>query len=240
MAGSLSVNDAWHSVSLEERLELIARSQAYGIAAAMLSMLLMGTIAYGFDQIWLLAGGAALSVLVIPFFSDYSWRQDKPKLILNYLAVRSVARRYAYGYEIPDINIVLIFRGKMKHLFANKEEEELFKQSQEVDFYTNNSREKDVWICLLQSGIVILSERPGGARLEYVTAITPNVRVRKPTSTEEAKPESVVIEGIGSALGRTVAINSKYPGALYVFEKQLDRLIPYSERNQKKLASIWK
>ena len=203
--------------------------------------LFVGAIAYGFDQIWLLLAGVALGVVAMPAFANYSWRRYKPTIILSYLAVRSVARRYAYGYALPDMGIVLIFRGKITRVFASKEEEELFKQEQEVDFDNQSSAQmsKDVWICLLNGGIIAMSEQKGGAKLEYITAIAPNVVVKKGNGDQGFSENDVVIEGIGNMPGRKVVLQSKYPGALYVFERKLNRLLEDSKLNPVRLAMQW-
>ncbi len=39
----LSIEDSWNSVALEERIELIARSQAFGLACGLACLLAMYT-----------------------------------------------------------------------------------------------------------------------------------------------------------------------------------------------------
>lgn len=238
---TLNVDNAWNAVSLEERLELIAKCQAFGILAASMVFIFVGAIAYGFDQIWLLLAGVAMAVIAMPAFASYSWRRHKPTLILNYLAVRSVARRYAYGYVLPELGFVIIFRGRITRIFSSKEEEELFKQQQEVDLddQSNAHMSKDVWICLLRGGIIALSEQKGGARLEYITAISPNVVMRKGKREDGFSEDDIIVEGIGNMPGRKVVIQSKYPGTLYVFERKLARLIENSKDSVIRLAAQW-
>ena len=72
--GTLNINNAWNAVALEERLELISKAQAQGTVAAVASFFLMGAIAYGFDQIWLLAAGAISAFLAFPLFANHRWR----------------------------------------------------------------------------------------------------------------------------------------------------------------------
>lgn len=225
-SGLISIDNAWQSVSLEERLELISRAHATGVVASISSMLLIGCVAYGFDKIWLLAVGAASSIFVFPLFTSYSWRREKPALILAYLAVRAVSRRYAYAYNIPDIDIVFIYRTKMKEIFSDVEEEALHKQQERVDFDTNLEDRKDVWVVLMRGGIVILSEKLGGARLEFSTAITGETVIAKPPANETGWSDRAIrIEGVLASKGRAVILDSKYPAAQYVFEKKLQILI---------------
>lgn len=222
----VSIDNAWQSVALEERLELISRSQATGVLASVAAMSLMGSIAYGFDQIWLLAAGFSSCIFVFPLFSSYCWRREKPGLILAYLAVRAVARRYAYGYNIPDLDIVLIYRGLMKEIFINREDEELAKQREYVELDRAPSEYKNVWIVLMRGGVVILSEKLGGAKLEFLTPITHESTLEQPSANEELPYERALqLDGMHGAKGRTVIITTKYPGAQYVFEKRFLALV---------------
>ncbi len=223
--GTLSVNDAWNAVALEERLELLARAKAHGIIAAAASLLVALAIAYGFDQIWLLAAGLVGAVSIAPLFTNHSWRFGKAKLILSYLAARSIARRYAFGYRLDNLEIILLCRGIAQPYYRNREEEEFSRTTEEIDFESGNYRGKEVWICLLRGGIVILSERKGGAKLEFLTPVLPDITCRRATAEDSAEPGSLIVTGSGFAAGKAVALTSPYPGALYVFEKRLSRLI---------------
>ena len=113
----------------------------------------------------------------------------------------------------------------MKEIFQSREQEELIKQRQSVDFDSSTYHTKEVWICLLRGGVVILSERAGGAKLEFISAITNELGVRKPGRNEELSANCVIIEGVGQTKGRSIALESRSPGAQYVFEKQLSRLV---------------
>lgn len=106
---SLASDEIWQSVSLEERLDLISRSHASGILSSILTLFVVGSIAYGLDKIWLLAVAVGCAFFTFPLFSSHTWRTGKPSLILAYLAVRTVARRYAYAFDLPNIDIILIY-----------------------------------------------------------------------------------------------------------------------------------
>lgn len=235
---NLSVDDAWNAVALEERLELVSKAQAHGLIGCSCSVLLIGTIAYGFDAIWLLWAGMATVPFVFPLFASYSWRRGKPALILAYLAVRAVARRYAYGYNLTDLDIVLIYRGTMKELFKSKEEEALSKHKQTVDFEAPAEAEKLVWICLLRGGVLVLSERAGGAKLDFISPIVPELNVRRPRPEEDGPENAVVIEGCHMSKGRVVMISSNAVAAQYVFDKQLEALLTESRRTAERLEAL--
>lgn len=222
----ISIDQAWQSVSLEERLELISRAQASGLMATMATMFLIGCMAYGFDKIWLLAVGVAASSFVYPLFSSFSWRTEKPALILAYLAVRTVARRYAFAYNVPDLDIVFIYRAEIRELFRDKAAEELARQELDVEIDTPVEATKTVWVVLMRGGVVFLSERQGGAKMEFLSHINNESLLRKPLASENPPDDqTLVLEGVGPTKGRVLMISSRYPAAHYVFEKKILALI---------------
>lgn len=234
---NLSIDEVWNTVALEERLELISKAHAQGAIASVVFMIYMGAVAYGFDLIWLLAVAAFGAMLVFSLFSGYVWRTGKPQLILSYLAVRSVARRYAYGYGISDLDVILIYRGQMREIF---EEGGLEGQAQIVDFDSTTVGDRDVWICLLRGAVMILSERAGGAKLDFVAQVSEEIECRKPTNKEGGTDRSLVVMGAGISRGRKIILQSRYPGAMYVFEKQLSGLIHEHRHAQAKLETLRK
>ena len=221
----LNIDHAWQSVTLEERLELLQRAQANGFMASALATLVIGSVAYGLDQIWLLFFGAGMSLFFFPMFSRYTWSREKPTLILAYLAARSMSRRFAYAYNIPDINTLFIYRAQLKELFIDAE------QSQKIlgkdDFSLDNQSEefKDVWVILMRGGLVVLSECVGGAKMELLTHLNQESVLRKPRDNEDVPSGALVIEGVAAAKGRTIALTSRYQAAHYVFEKRLGQVI---------------
>lgn len=224
-SASLSVEHAWNSVALEERIELISRAHGEGIVAAIAFIALMGSAAYGFDQIWILFGSFFGSMLVVPLFSSYCWRRGKPELILKYLAARSIARRYAYGCSITDLDIILIFRGFIEETFRNQEEELLRKSSESIDLDSPGKEIKEVWICLMRGGVVTMSERSGGAKLEFVSTIERDMTCKKATTQDDAPEGALAITGTGQHRNRRILLWSNYPAAQYVFERKLLKLI---------------
>lgn len=230
----LSVDKAWNAVALEERLELISKAQAHGILCATVSMLLFSAISYGFDEVWGVAVSGLIAIMVMPLSAGQWWRKAKPELILKYLAVRSVARRYAYGFRIQNLDVLLIVRGTITEKFSSKEAQEFYDQQKDE----NEQESKEVWVCLLRGGIVILSESPGGAKLEFISAI--NIR-QHCTIVKDAEPgheNRLIIQGASSSKDRSVIFESPYPGALYVLKQQLAKLLYENEKMKEKIGSI--
>ncbi len=219
-----SIELAWQAVSLEERLELISKSQASGLIASIACIMAMGAIGYGLDQIYFLVAGLASCTFIFPLFSSYCWRRGKPALILAYLAVRTVGRRYAYAFNVPDIDIIIIYRGVMKQFFNDEEEEEYARQTLTVGVDNTIGSTKEVWVMMMRGGLLLLSEAPGGAKLEFLTHITAE-SVISPSDDPDMPEGSLNIRGVGASKGKQIVLGSKYPGAHFVFTKQLDYIV---------------
>jgi len=225
---ALSVDSAWNSVALEERLELVSKCQADGFIAALTFTFMMGSVAYGFDRIYLLLGSLFGAMIIMPMFSSHSWRKGKPALILSYLAARSMARRYGYTSNISDLDVVLMFKGEMSQEFLREEDRlnQMVGKGMELDQVAQSKL--SVWICLLRGGVVLLAERAGGAKLEYSTPIGREM-ICTILKDEEGNPTGEIsIVGIAHSKGKKVTLSSRFPAAFYVFERQLKRLIEES------------
>ena len=237
---SLAPSDIWQSVSLEERLELISKSHASGFLASVVTLFLVGSIAYGLNEIWLLAAAVASAFFSFPLFSSHTWRTGKPSLMLAYLAVRTVARRYAYAFSIVNTDIVLIYKGEIKELFSSTNEEELHKQKQSVDFESLPQEFKPVWIVLMFGGVVFLSEKVGGAKLEYLTPILGDTKISEYKENLSYNEMGCILEGSGVSKGKSIVIKSKYKGAQYVFTKRVEELIFEAVKAQATLENLRK
>jgi len=224
-AETLSLEQVWQAVALEERLELVTKAKADGILAAVGFLLLIGSIAYGFDAILLLGLGSIFSILVVPIFSGYSWRRNKPILVLEYLAARTIARKFAQLSRFDDLGLYFIFRGQAKPVFASEEEEALVRQSDRVELDSTDGF-RDCWVCLLGGGLVVISESSKGARLEFCGSFSSDLNIRPATTEEDASEGAFVVNQENSnKKTKSLLVRSRYRGALYVFDKRFQHLL---------------
>jgi hypothetical protein len=234
----LFIDDIWQSVALEERLELISKCQASGFIAALVNLFVVGSIAYGLDKIWLLAAALGGSFFVFPLFSSYTWRNGKPSIILAYLAVRTIARRYAYSFNFPNIDIILIFKGEAKRVFDSKEQEELYKQKTKIDLEYSDSPYKKVWVVLMRGGVVVMSEKKGGAKLEFMTTFNHENTINEVTEDIDSGERACIVDGIAQSKGKKFIIKSRHKAAHYVFEKQYSNIIEEFKKAQESLEKL--
>lgn len=236
---TLASDEIWQSVSLEERLDLISRSHASGILSSVLTLFVVGSIAYGLNKIWLLPVALGCAFFTFPLFSSHTWRTGKPSLILAYLAVRTVARRYAYAFDLPNIDIILIYRGAMKEILGSTEDE-YTKKKNSADFNSHEDEYTPVWIVLMRSGVILLSERIGGAKLEFLSVIMHDTKIADYNQNLNYREVGSIIEGSAASKGRTVILKSHYKGAHYVFTKRFEQLVYEAQKTQETIENLRK
>lgn len=216
----LNAEQAFNAVSLEERIALVAKSQGAGVSAMCVAFIATIPVAYGFNNIYLLAIGAAFCSLLYQAFCSRAWRQEKPKLVLEYLAARTAGRRFAFMYNIKELEVQFVLRGKAKILSndPNKTQISLPGISSVL-----TEKPKDVWICLLEGGVTVFSESAGGARLEFATKLGRNNILT--TREDEGLGKVVTLTGDGVSAGHGIEISSPFPASTYVFEKKAIKII---------------
>lgn len=204
----LNQNYAWNAVALEERIDLMAKAQAQGLLAGAALFLVIASVAYGLDQIMLLVVALVVAFFTTPIFTNYNWRRERPTLILAYLAVRALARRYMFAYKISKNELYLIYRAKAWQVSAEKIAEG-----------------KDVWVCLFHGALIVLAEQAGGAKLLFITPISSLTKCRKAEKNESSSQTAIVIEGTEISNGKKIILDSKSIGAQYVLESKMQQLI---------------
>ena len=167
---NISAEHIWGTIPTEEKEEMLFRAQASGMLRAFVFILLTISVSLGSGQYWLIILGILASVIIMPSFAEKQWRVQKPVRIIKYLAARSVARRYAYGYGLKRLEIQQVMRGYIQEVLDKSLQEADVRTTKPLIFINGTlSEKKEVWICLLQSGLVVMSEKLGGAKLEFIS-----------------------------------------------------------------------
>lgn len=233
---TISEAEAWNAVSLEERLELLSFCHAEGFKAAIIYCLYMGAVTYGFDLIWLFYIGLASALLVGPVYSARKWRREKPLIIMHYLAARTACRRYAFSIGFSHLVPQLIFRAVLHEEFSSKDEEEtrVKLRNKELGLDLTSVEPIPVWICLLRGGLVVISEQRGGAKLELHSLINADASCSFIENKQSPEEKLLSFRPAGVHKNRRVSFSSRFPGALYVLERQIARAIYEDNQNRAK------
>lgn len=209
--------EVWRRVPPEEKLELMARAQSSGVGASLVILIVCGTVSVGLKIPWIFYGAFLGIPFIFQFASSKAWRDIKPRAMLEYLGARSAARRYAFGTHCQDLTTKLMFKGSLSQVFSEEEE------TQELEAEIDNKQHRDVWVALFPDTIVVLSERQGGAQLELAHSIDQRLKVSTRGFEEgEREERAVILQFSGrDGVSRKFSLTSRYPAALYVFERQL-------------------
>lgn len=219
----LDINQLWRQVPPEEKFELMANAHSRGMTTALATILVGGTLAVCLKINWMLWGSILLSPVIFQGTASKAWRHLKPRVILEYLAARSAARRFAFSLNSNRLTVASLIRGNLEELFEHSD------RSEELEAAFENRKQKDVWIALFYDVLVVISEQAGGAKLELGQLLARNIEVSgfSPSGQGEYTQDREIHLKVTNSLGitRNCKLSSKYPAALIVLEKQMSKLI---------------
>lgn len=212
--------DLWRQIPPEEKFELIANAHGRSFLCALTAVIIAATIAVGLRLPWLFWTALIISPLIFQFTAGKAWRNLRPKIMLEHLAVRSAARRYAFAHHSQDLGLVTVFRGTLDEKFDKED------VSAALEAAVENTREAAVWVALFNDAVIMVSEKMGGAELRFAHLIDDELEVKSqsPQSGSEYASDHEVLLTVPDLRGgnaRTFKLTSKYPAALIVFEKKL-------------------
>jgi hypothetical protein len=212
--------DIWRRIPPEEKLELMSRAHSVGVASVFVVLVVCGVVAVGLKIPFVFWIPFAAVPFIFQFASSKAWRGIKPRRMLEYLAARSASRRYAFGTNAEDLSIRLMFRGILSPIFEADEE------YQELEAEVEDKRSTDVWIALFTETIVMISEQPGGARLEFAHTLDEKLTYEATGFDRSLDQQRAVLLAIVGRDGRTYRyrVTSRYPAALLAFERQIRAL----------------
>lgn len=216
---SIDGTEIWRTIPPEEKLDLLSQAHGKGIFAGFILVLVGGTLSVGFKAPWILWGSLLASPLVFQFAAGKAWRGLRPRLVLEYLAARSAARRYAFSNRGKDLSVRMIFRGRLTREFDEDSMQEALEAAIE------NNSEAAVWVALFGDSVVMMSEEYGGAKLQLAQVLNDKLSVDTkpgPTGKDYAAGKEVIL-GVRGKDGdeRKYRLTSKHPAALIVFEKKI-------------------
>lgn len=232
------VDEIWRLVPPEEKLAMMAKAQSKGVQSVLTVLLVAGSISIGLQVPQLIWCSLLFAPLIFQFVAGKQWRGLKPRVMLDYLAVRSVVRRYAYSLKASDLHVHIIFRG---YLSEEAEDEKIRDALSAIE---SSSRKVEFWIALLDSAVVVVSEGAGGARLNFGCVIDENLAVDGISLDDKEYSNSrEVLLKIDSPkyAGRIYKLSSDYPVALNAFERKLLELQHYhvnKKAEERKLLGI--
>ncbi|NMC64097.1 MAG: hypothetical protein GYA55_13115 [SAR324 cluster bacterium] len=211
-------SEVWRQIPPEEKLQLMNKSHAAGVLATVISIIVLSTIAVGLHLNWLVWGSLLCSPFVFQFASGKRWRTLRPKIMLEYLAARSAARRFAYSAGSKDMRVALMLKGSLEEIFDEEH------RTEELEAEISDHKETPVWVALFPDTVIMMSERYGGAELEFGYILNDKVKIegKSPVGEGDYSNQRELYFYCQDKLkeNHIYRLTSPFPAALIVFEKK--------------------
>jgi hypothetical protein len=218
----LNADELWRKIPPEEKLNLMSRSHSDGIVCSFFFILIAATFAISYQKIELFWGSFVFCPIIFQFFSNRRWKQVRPEAMIRYLAARSAARRFAYGLKANDLTLKLIFRGKVEKIYDEKNVLE------QIEATRSAGKVVDVWVALFNDCLVCISERHGGAQLQFGALLNDKFSFSEleDSQTLSANSKMLELEFIDKRLGtKRAKLSSSFPAAMSVLEQSLQKTL---------------
>jgi len=218
--------EIWQTIPPEEKLEMMSRAHASGTFACLIAIVICTTVAVSLKLNWILWTSLLACPFIFQFSAGKTWRDLRPRTMLEYMAARSAARRYAFSHQAKNLGLQLMFRGVLTQKFTADQAQ------QELEAAVENNKTAAVWVALFNDAVVMMSEHPGGAKAHFVHVLNDKLQVESVNPPEDGgdrgASHQVIIEsldkrGIGTATAWS--LTSRYPAALVVFDSKLRALM---------------
>jgi hypothetical protein len=216
--------EIWRQIPPEEKIQIMSRAHANGLFTCVITVLIASTMAVGLRLPWMLWSSLIVAPLMFQLAAGKAWRALRPRIMLEYLAARSAARRYAFSANSDDLGISLIFRGEMQEIY-DQENVALAMESMVAA-----TQEAEVWIALFNDALVLMSEKKGGASCEFAALINDKLTVTAINPEDEGdynnnKELIIYAAAEKNRRAKKVKLTSRFPAALVVFEKKLSQAL---------------
>lgn len=213
--------DIWRKIPPEEKLLLMAKAQSKGLSASSILLGAVGSISLGLRVPWLFWSTFIAVPFVFQLASAKAWRSLKPRTMLEYLAARSAARRYAYSANGKDLTVSLMMKGTLHQDFTADEAEE------EIEARIEHRDNVEVWIALFPDTLVLMSERAGGAKLEFAQPLFGDRFEVTAEGFDDTTQERRLILSVETKKGdkHRWFLTSPFPAALLVLERRVRTFI---------------
>lgn len=228
---AIDPKELWRQIPPEEKFGLMSKAHARATWAILITIFAAASLAIGFQEISIFWGAFIVSPLIFQLAASRSWRGLKPRLMLEYLAARSAARRYAFTCDARDLTLRLIFKGMVEEQY---DKEHL---SEALEAMVENTKRAEVWVALFGDAVVMMSEHKGGARAKLSHLLNEKLQIES-VGEDYSSERQLILSSTEKNRGDEpkLKLTSRYPAALLVFEKQIKTLQNNMIENKSKLA----
>ncbi len=184
-----SVNEqiaqAWSRVPAGERRELATRANLKGAQACLLALLFGTTLAFCFKENTILLGMLALLPVLYQVVATREWIEGKPRLAISYFVAEKAAAQYARHYNTADASVKVLFKGIVTPPTGAMQEPSPGDSPKKVS----------VWVALFGDRLIMFSEHPEGARLEFLQSLGEQLIVSSDTAGDpDMAPDIIFLD----------------------------------------------
>ena len=215
---AIDPTELWRQIPPEEKFELMAQAHARGTWSATITLIVFCTVAVALKIQMLVWGGLLFSPMVFQFAAGKAWRTLRPKTMLEHLAARSAARRYAFTAHSEDLELVCMLRGHLERDFSADDVQSAMEAA------IQKTKDAEVWVALFRDALIMMSEQRGGAQLCFSHHLKHPMEIAgiSPGGTEYSNDHAIQITKTDrNGTESKYRLSSAYPAALIVFEKKL-------------------
>lgn len=217
--------EIWRKITPEEKIDALNKSHAYGLLSSVIFIIICAAVSVGLRSKYLFWTALISSPMIFQFFSSRVWRDVKPRLILRYLAVRSVVRRFAFSAQSRSLEPELIFEGIVKEVPADTNDIEGVTQT------LHHEDEYEVWVALFEDTIVMFKESKGGGQLVFSAPINEKLICEYPDDIKQKNYQEVLESEVKlqyterREMTNIFYLRSKQPASFVVFIGKLNAII---------------
>jgi hypothetical protein len=180
------IKQAWQKVPTGERRELATRANLKGAQACLLAVLFAGTLAFCFKEPTVLLALLAFIPVFYQVVATREWLEGKPRIAITYFVAEKTATQYARHYRVSDYSVRLLFKGTLSAPVPEP-------LDPAPPGYT--PKKPSVWVALFYDRLLMFSEHPEGARLEFSQALSEGLSAFSDASEDpDVIPESLYLE----------------------------------------------
>lgn len=225
---AISNTEAWRQIPPEEKLDLMTDAQTSGVTTALCIIILGATFAIAYQAPVLFWCSLLFAPVAFQFTSAKKWRALRPRIMLEYLAARSAARRYAYTVKSIDMMVKMVIRARVQYVPSVDSE------LNSLDAAITGFKKLNVWIALFSDCVIIMSEAPGGAKLEFGHLINDRMSLSLgDQDINEPITDGIFLSYDDRRYGKhTIRIECDLPAAFTAFTQQLKHYVDNPPENR--------
>jgi hypothetical protein len=209
------INQAWQKVPAGERRELSTRANLKGAQACLLALIFGVTLAFCFKEPTILLALLAFIPVFYQVVATREWLEGKPRIAITYFVAEKAATQYARHHKVSDYSVRLLFKGTLIAPVAEPLDPSL-------PGYIPNK--PSVWVALFYDRLLMFSEHPDGARLEFSQPLGDGLTVfSDATEDPDATPGELYFEIAteGEASPERWTLQSPYGESLAACERKI-------------------